>query len=368
MDYPIHVLCVVSTLDRGGAETMIMNLFKEIDRNLVIFDFVKHTDKEGEYEKEILALGGKIFRAPRYKIYNTIQYNSWWSNHLKNHPEHQIVHGHFFTISAVYFKTAKRLNRITIGHSHATPREMSTVYGKMKQIIENYLISRIEKYADYCMACSNEAGKWLFPNKPFVVLKNAIDINKYVYQPNVGMEVRKELGLGESFVLGAIGTIKEVKNPYGIIAILNEVLKEIPDTRLLWVGNDGGLKKAVEIKLGEMNISKQVVFTGVRADVNRLLQAMDVFIMPSLNEGIPLAGIEAQAAGIPCLFSNSISRDVAITDLCSFLPLSDLTAWKKSIIKAHGEKRKDEREKLVAAGYDVHITAAWLQDFYSKML
>ena len=120
MKYPVHVLCVMSTLDRGGAESMVMSLFRKIDKEKVLFDFVKHTNQIGAYEDEIKELGGKIYIAPRYKIINHLAYRRWWREFLELHPEYKLIHGHFFTISAVYFKVAQSLSRITIGHSHST--------------------------------------------------------------------------------------------------------------------------------------------------------------------------------------------------------------------------------------------------------
>ena len=153
---PIRVLCVFSLLDRGGAESMCMNLFRNIDRNLVQFDFVKHTSKTCDFEKEIRNLGGRIYEAPQYKIYNHFAYCEWWDRFFKKHPEYKIVHGHYYTTSPIYFKVAKKNNRITIGHSHS-----SSIDGKIKEL----LIRNVQKYSDYCFACSNEAGKWLFPDR-----------------------------------------------------------------------------------------------------------------------------------------------------------------------------------------------------------
>ena len=204
MDNPIRVLCVFSTLDRGGAESMCMNLYRHIDREKVQFDFVKHTTAKCAFDEEIISLGGKIYVAPRFRGYNLIQYQSWWRNHLAQHPEHRIIHGHYFTASKYYFAVCKKMNRITIGHSH------TDTYAN-KDIGKRIMIHGVENYCDYRLACSEKAGKLLYPHKDFIVLKNAIDTDLYRFDPAIRSEVRNEFHLGDSLVLGTVGTIKEVK-------------------------------------------------------------------------------------------------------------------------------------------------------------
>lgn len=361
MSEPIRVLCVFSTLDRGGAESMCMNLYRHIDRKKVQFDFVKHTPEKCAFDDEIESLGGRIYVAPRFKGYNLIQYQSWWRKYLEQHPEHQIIHGHYFTASKYYFSICKNLGRITIGHCH-------TDTYTWKDPAKLIMIHGVENLCDYRFACSEKAGKLLYPHKDFTVLKNAIDIEKFVYNPIIAKDVRTEFDLGDALILGVVGTIKEVKNPLGTVEILKAVVKTIPNTKLLWVGTDGGMKQQVVEKIKEYGLSDHVVFTGVRSDVHRLLQAMDVYLMPSFSEGIPVSGIEAQAAGLPCLFSDTVSRQVAIIECCEFVPLNDLEAWKNYVVLAVQKERKDTIQELRAAGYDIHTTAAWMQDFYLNIV
>ena len=351
---PSRILCVFGSLDRGGAETMCMNLYRHIDRSKIQFDFIKHTEEKCAYEDEIRALGGSIFAAPRFKGTNLIQYQNWWKKHLTLHPEHHIIHGHYFTISKFYFSVCKRMRKVTIGHSH------TDTYKNPAAIL---LFHGVESLCDYRLACSEKAGKLLYPHKDFVVLKNAIDVREYIYDPSVAEEVRKEFALGDTFVLGAVGTIKEVKNPLGMVEILKAVVRERPNTKLLWVGSDGGMRGQVVEKLKEYALQDNVIFTGVRSDVNRLLQAMDVFLMPSFSEGIPVSLIEAQAAGLRCFVSESVSREVDITGRCAFLPLGDYAQWAREIMEAE-LNHEDTYEQIVMAGYDICSTAAWLQDFY----
>lgn len=358
---PIRVLCVFSELNRGGAETMCMNLYRHIDRTKVQFDFVKHTPTTGAYEEEILALGGRIYEAPRYMIFNHCKYCQWWKKHFREHPEHRIVHGHFITIAAVYFQIAKKAECISVAHSHSTkPR------GSIFQVtIKKFYARKAQGKADYCFACSQDAGKWLFPNKEFTVLNNAIDAQKFQCDSAVREKVRTELGLDDSFTVGIVGSLSEVKNPFGTIEIFKAVHNKMPSAKLLWVGG-GALEQAIQQKLKEENLTDAVIMTGVRPDVDRLMQAMDVFIFPSLNEGLEMVAIEAQAAGVPCLCSDRVPREAGITELCQFLPLGQPDLWADRILSSD-LTRRDTYHEICNAGYDVHSAAKYMEKFYLKI-
>ena len=361
---PVRILCVFSTLDRGGSESMCMNLYRSIDRKLVQFDFVKHTPKEGAFEKEILDLGGRIYTAPRYKIYNHVQYIRWWKNHLKRHPEHTIIHGHYFTISAVYFKTAKKAGRITVGHCHCTPRPSELWENKIRKVVENYYMSKIEKYSDYCLACSKDAGKWLFLSKSFRVLNNAIDAQKFRFNKTTAKEIRKKLKLGDSFIIGSVGRFNLQKNPLGIVDIFYQIQLRRPNSKFIWVG-DGPMRKDAEEKTRSLGLTDKVLFLGVRSDVPKLLQAMDVFVFPSFYEGLGVALVEAQAAGVECFCSDAVPEEAGVTDLCHFLPLDNLNKWEEEICKIPANREHpDMMEAIINADYDIHTTSNWLQNFY----
>ena len=367
MEDIIRVLCVFSTLDRGGAESMCMNLYRNIDRHRVQFDFVKHTQNVGAFESEILSLGGRIYQAPRFTITNHGEYCQWWKKHFEAHPEHKIVHGHFFTISAVYFKVAQKYNRITVGHSHASPTNSVSLKYSLAHILVSLLVSKIEKYSDYCFACSKPAGEWIFKHKTFTVLNNAVDSELFRYDPLVRQQLRTEFGLENALVLGTVGNIAEVKNPYGMLEIIKAVQKKEKNIKMLWVGNKGQIFSALMEKTQEEGLSESVVFTGVRPDVDRILQAMDAFILPSFSEGLSVVTIEAQAAGLPCFISEAVPREAEITDLCTFLPINDPEKWADAILKTDFSHRRDTTQMIIDAGYDIHTTAKWLEDFYLRI-
>ncbi|MBO6193568.1 MAG: glycosyltransferase [Clostridiales bacterium] len=340
-----------------------MNLYRNIDRNKVQFDFVKHTHEKGAFEDEIVNLGGIIYEAPRYKIYNYCQYRSWWINHFKNHPEHKIVHGHFFTISSVYFRFAHEMSRITIGHSHSTSHVDYSVKNTMKYM----LVKRVEQYSDYCFACSENAGKWVFPHKEFFVLNNAIDSDLFKYNEETRRRIRREFGVSERYVVGHIGNFSPPKNHRFIIEIFNEIRKKDNNALLILIG-DRELRARIEQLVYDYDLDDSVIFAGVRDDIPTVIQSFDVFLFPSLYEGLGIVAVEAQASGLHTICSNVIPREVELTDLVDFVSLDkSAEEWADIVLKYNnGYKREDVTEEIVKAGYDIHDTAQQLQEFYIK--
>ena len=364
---PIRVLCVFSTLDRGGAESMCMNLYRKIDKSKVQFDFVKHTHNKCAFDDEILSLGGRIFEAPRYKMYNIFQYRKWWKRFFQKHPEYRIIHGHWFSISAICFKIAHNFGCITIGHSHCTKgTENGTLKSILRTWIKTFHMRKLEKNSDYCFACSTPAGEWVFPNKEFTVLNNAIDTNKFKFDVDVRKRVRNQLHIDKNFVIGAVGRIMYQKNPLGIVEIFKSAQSRIPNAKLLWVG-DGPMREEAENKLKEYGLFDCVIMTGVRSDVNELMQAMDVFVFPSFYEGLPVVSVEAQAAGLPCLLSEGITREAKITERCTFLPIDNFSLWANEIENLQKCERTDTRKSIIDSGYDINETSKWLENFYLKI-
>lgn len=364
---PIRVLCVFGSLDRGGAETMCMNLFRQIDRKEVIFDFVKHTNKTGAFEEEIKELGGRIYTCPALTTKSYLQYINWWDRHFEKHPEHHIIHGHMFTTSGIYFKVAHKHKRIAIGHSHCANSGIGIDdRSGIESLIRKHLRDSIASNSDYRLACSFDAGKLIFPNDEFVVLKNAINVKNFMFDEHSRSEIRREFSIPDDCkMIAVIGSIATVKNPLGVIEICKELKRRTEKWRLVWCGT-GSLIEEIENIITENNLRKYVTMAGVRNDINRILQGADVYLMPSLYEGLPVSVIEAQASGIPCFLSDTISKEANVTGLCHFLPLNQWELWANEIIKQK-TIRLDTREKMKEAGYDIESTTKWLQNFYVEI-
>jgi glycosyltransferase involved in cell wall biosynthesis len=331
-----------------------MNLYRNIDRERVQFDFVKHTPEKGAFEDEIVSMGGIIYQSPHFSLKNILKYRNWWLQHLRTHPEHQLVHGHYFTASAVYFSFVKKYRRVAIAHSHIA------YFGG---IIKRLLCMRIEKEADYCLACGWEAGKLLYPHRHFIVINNAIDVSQFSYSEVIRNQYRRQLGVDNNIVLGIVANFSDHKNPKGVIELVRHLVSINDKYKLIWVGDGGGLKNKIVDLVKTYNMEEYVMMLGKRDDVPMLMQAMDAFILPSLYEGLPVVLIEAQAAGLKCFTSNTVTSEANISGNCTYLPLDEWQQWADSI--AHADLRhKDMYNEIAEAGYDIHTTAKWLQEFY----
>jgi len=364
----IRILHVFGKLNRGGAETMVMNLYHNIDRDKIQFDFVVHTDEDCDYFEEIKELGGRIYTVPRYRVINHFKYKKAWSEFFKKHPEYKIIHGHVRSTALIYLKIAKKYGLKTISHSHST----SSGSG-IKSVVKNILQFPIRYIADYFFACSKEAGLWLYgrktcENSNFYIVKNAIDIQKYRFNIDIRNKIRKEFNLEDKFVIGHIGRFVPVKNHTFLIDVFYEIYKTNKDAVLFLIG-DGELKEIIMKKVKKLNIQNSVIFTGVRNDVPMLLQAMDVFVFPSLHEGLGLVLIEAQAANLKCVVSDKIPTEAFVTPNIKSLSLKDsINTWKNEILNCKNDRTDYSYNKKLLDMYDIKHTSKWIFDFYSKLL
>ena len=359
---PIRVLVVSHCMDRNGAESLIMNIYRNLDRNKVQFDFLLHCNYRSAFEDEIESIGGRIFKISPYKIYNHFAYVKTLERFFSNHPEYRIVHGHLFNRIA-YLKVAKKLGLITIAHCHA-----STNGNGISAKIADYLHRNINRYSDYRFACSRQAGEWLYGEKAsFTVIPNAIDTSIFKFNSEKRKLVRTDLGISEcSMVIGHIGRFIQVKNHEFILRVFAAYKKIVPDSSLLLVG-DGPLLNTVKEKTGILGLSDSVITTGARQDIPDLLCAMDCFIFPSLFEGLPVTLIEAQCSGLPCVIADHITDEAAVTDLFTRLSLSqNPESWAYKIAK-NENKREPYSTVVMNAGYDIKKTSAELQAFYLKL-
>ena len=358
---PIRVLHVVTYMGRGGLETMLMNCYRHIDRNRVQFDFLVHRSFKADYDSEIIKLGGKIYRLPRLNPFNPV-YLKKLDAFFEEHPEYQIIHVHQDCMSSVVLKEAERCGvRVRIAHSHSSNQSKDIKY-LIKLFYRNY----ISNYATDLFACSADAGKWMFRGAPFSILNNAIDSREFKFNSEVRHAIREQTCVHDACtVIGHVGRFDAAKNQSFLLDIFSEIVKREPNAKLLLVG-DGPLRKQIENKAAGLGLSDRVIFTGVRSDVADLMQAMDILVFPSKNEGLPVTLVEAQAAGLPCVISDSIPRDAVITkDLVTTRSLQDSPAkWAEHVFSRKQEVRSDHSEEVKAAGFDIRETAKWLEEFY----
>ena len=372
MQKPIRILHVLGRLDRGGAETMIVNIYRNIDRSKVQFDFVIHTEEKCDYDDEIRKLGGKIFSIPRYTGKNHFSYKKAWHTFFINHPEYKLIHGHMRSTAGIYLKVAKKHGLITIAHSHSTASRGN----KIEQLAKNIMQLPIRYLSDYLFACSDEAGKWLFGkdvNKRdnYSIIKNAIDVEKYTFNETIRNEIRKNLGIENKFVLGHIGSFTFPKNHKFIIEIFDEIRKINSNTVLLLLG-EGELRPQIEKQVEDLGIKDKVILTGTVPNVHEYLQAMDVFLFPSIFEGLGMAVIEAQAAGLPCVISDAVPDEAIVTDKVNIIPLNKQQSsiqWANAIINIDiYNRREDTSRSLIEHGYDIKSEVEKVKNIYFDIL
>lgn len=362
---PIRVLQVFGSMNRGGAETMIMNLYRHVDKSKIQFDFIVHTDEEGAYDKEIKQLGGNIYRVPRYTVRNHVAYVKAWQSFFKLHTEYKIMHSHIRSTASIYLPIAKRNKLVTIIHSHST----SSGNG-IASILKNIYQYPLRYQADYYFACSKIAGIWLFGKKVtnqdnFIVLKNAIETERFMYNEEFRRKIRSELKIEDKFVVGHVGRFNFPKNHPFIIDIFKEVVERHPESVLLLVG-EGEERQKIEDKVAKQNLQNKVIFAGVREDIPQLLNAMDVFLFPSLFEGLPVSLIEAQANDLQIFASDQITDEVAISSNLNFISLEKTAdEWAVDLLDCIGKTaRMDKNETIKKAGYDILESSKYLQDYY----
>ena len=366
MAEPIRVLHVFGQMNIGGAETMIMNLYRHIDHSKIQFDFMVHTKEKCAFDVEIEQLGGKLYRVPKYTGTNHFSYKKAWKDFFIEHPEYKIIHGHVRSTASIYLKIAKKNGLKTIAHSHST---QSRGEG-LSKIVKHILQRNIKNIADNFLACSLDAGEWLFGEKivngpNFNVLKNAIDIKSYSYNERIRKEIRKKFNIEDKFVVGHIGNFQKAKNHKFVIEVFNELLNKNSNSVLILIG-DGELRSEVESQLKKLNILDQVIILGSVSNVNDYYQAMDIFLFPSLYEGLGMVSIEAQTSGLLCFVSNSLPQDIFITNNVHGLSLSKTpNEWAEIILEIIKQYERFGQESMAfKAGYDINNTANWLQNFY----
>lgn len=362
---PQRILHVLGALDRGGAETMVMNLYRHIDRSKLQFDFVIHIEKKCDYTDEILSLGGRIYSMPQYNGINTVQYIKAWNSFFKKHTEYKIVHGHMRSTASIYLMVAKKYGIYTVAHSHNTSsgRGISAIAKNLYQYPIRYI-------ADYFFACSETAGKWLFGDKiiqsdRFEVINNAIDADSYRFNPINRASLRESMGLKNKFVIGHIGRFHEQKNHEFLVDVYKEIKKKYPESVLLLIG-EGELKQNIKEKVCKLGLEASIYFLGMREDVNDILQAVDLFLFPSIYEGLGIVAIEAEASGIPVICSDRVPYDVQLTENVEFVELN-IDKWLEAVERyRYFEDRKDTYEAIKNSGYDIHTTAVKMEEFYLR--
>lgn len=360
----IRVAQVMGKMAGGGVEAVVMNYYKYIDKNKVQFDFIVDSDSTNIPKEEIESMGGRVIIVPPYQRLN--KYIPALIKLFKT-EKYKIVHSHINTLSIFPLFAAKQAGiPVRIAHNHSTAGK-----GELKKNTLKYVLRPFSKLMpNYYFACSEYAGKWLFGKNAFKknnakIINNAINLDKFLYNKEIRERKRKELKLESKFVVGHVGRFTYQKNHRFLIDIFNEIHKQDNNAILMLIGT-GELEEEIKQKVKNLNLSEYVRFMGQRNDVNEMMQVMDVFVLPSFYEGLPVVGIEAQATGMPCVVSAAVTKEVEVTNKVEFIDLcNDANFWAKKILEKKSFKRNNAENELTKNGYNIKIEANKLAEYYN---
>lgn len=366
---PIRVAHIIGKWLGGGVESVVMNYYRHIDRTKIQFDFLCDEDSTNIPYEEIEYLGGRVILIPPYQ--KVFKYQKELIRIFKEN-KYKIVHSHINTLSVFPLRAAKKAGvKVRIAHSHSTTNKKEWKKNLLKQVLRPF--SKV--YATDYMCCSELAGKWLFGDKAYdsgkvYLLNNAIDLDKFKYDEYLRKEKRKELNItDDTLVIGHVGRFVAQKNHTFLIDIFNEVHKKNNNSILLLAGQ-GPLKEEIENKVKELRLNDSVRFLGQRNDVNELYQAFDVFCLPSLYEGLPVVGVEAQATGLLCELSNDMTKEAKILDTTRFISLNtSYEEWAAIILDDYSKfKRHDTTSEITKNNFNIKNETSKLENEYSELL
>lgn len=368
----INVLQIGMTWNMGGTESYIMQQYRNADPKKVHYDFVNiNSHHEIAFHEEIISKGSKIYSICSRHLNPVKHYYQWLKlmNSIKGKYSAIVLNSN--SLEYVFPLFIAKIYGIPtrIIHSHNSGNQHKIGYLRKMLIFFNTFLLKLSA-TNYC-ACSEKAGRWMFGDKQkFQIIHNAIDTGKFVLDRDKRLKIRQSLALGDALVLGHVASFCYQKNNEFMIEIFNEVHKVNPKTNLLLVGGAVGDKSVLDVcklKVKQLGLTESVKFLGMRTDVPNLMQAMDCFVLPSRFEGLPFVGIEAQASGLPCFFSDTITKELEITKLCHFIGLEKSSKeWAKAILENSSIERRDMSSDIRKAGYDIKTEVKKIEEVYQK--
>lgn len=360
-----RILCLISGMNSGGAETFLMKLYRKFDRNFYQMDFCVNIKEEGFYDKEILEMGGRIYHIPS-KSENLLAFRKQLAKLVEKEKYEYVLRITSNTMGFMDLKIAKKAGAKVCAARSSNSSDAEGMKAKIVHLIGRRLYSR---YVDVKIAPSDLSaiytfGKKEYKNKNVCILKNAVDLDIYKYSEDERKKIRKELGiLDDELVCGHIGRFSKQKNHKYLIDVFSKVSKKRSNTKLILVGK-GELEGEVIEQCEKLGIRNKVLFLGVRSDVPAILSAIDIFVFPSLYEGMPNTVIEAQATGLPCIIADTITREANVLGTVKFLSINNATdLWVNEILNT-GKIRYKSKEKFMKNGYEINSS---VEDFLNYM-
>lgn len=364
MGDPLRILHVVVNMNRGGAETLIMNLYRNINKEKVQFDFL--TCRRGVFDAEIIKMGGRVYQIPYITEVGPTAYAKEIDRFFTLNPAYQVIHSHLDKMSGLVLRSAKKAHiPIRIAHSHNTESEG----GALAKLFKWYVGSYVNRSATHLYACSQAAAKWMFGTnaRHAFILKNGVETEQFQFKEHVRERIRSSLNIHkDTFVVGHVGRFSEQKNHLFLLDVFASIHKQRPNTVLLLAG-DGELREKIIERIRFLHLQNHVKLLGVREDVPALLQAFDLFMFPSFHEGLPVTLIEAQATGLPCVISDQITAEVDMGIECvKYLPITNPSIWVNHLLKMKEipQPREVYDDALAKKGYDIKQIAKQVETSY----
>lgn len=368
----IKILVLITLMDRAGAETVMMNYLRKLNRDKFCVDFLINRQDRADYEDEIEALGGKVYRMSPMYPWKLAQYRKELRRFLMEHPEYKIIHSNLEERSYVPLRIAKKQGvPVRIAHAHSVPKKRD-----IKMIVRKYFKMRVKSVATHRFSCGAGPAKWLYGSQDgVVIMKNAVEVDKFKKNQQIRENVRQDIGVEkDALLLGHVGRFSYEKNHEFLIDIFKNVNNIHPNSKLLLIG--GGkpkseVKKKEKIikKVKKLGLEDKVIFLGIREDIDRLMQAMDVLVMPSITEGFPVTLMESQAAGLKSIVSTAVPKECNITGTIKYLSLKKgAKKWAEEIVAMKDVKLDAEvmNHKMKDAGYDVNDNIEWMENLFQE--
>lgn len=364
----MRVLQIIGNVCGGGVEAVVMNYYRHIDRRRIQFDFVIDGYEKSLLDDEIASLGGRVYKVERYN--KNVLKQIYQIYRIVKDNKYEVVHSHMNTL-AVFSLCAAWLGgaRIRIVHNHTTATRQEKLRSLLKYMLRPF--SRI--FANVYLACSMVAGKWMFGDRVetgnVTIVNNAIDVHRFAYDERLRTEGRKRLGIEpDALVVGHVGRFAYQKNHAFLIDIMAKLVKRDATAVLVLIG-DGPLMEKIAYEVKQRGLEGNICFLGLQKNVAELYHIMDLFVLPSWYEGLPVVAVEAQANGLPCIVSDRVSKECKLTSSLSFLRLEQSTTeWAEEILCRQGKRNSHAEKELAEAGFDIKTEAGRLQNFYETLV
>lgn len=365
----IRILHYIPGFRYGGIESLFLEWYRFIDKSEFQFDLLTRVENENSLIlKQYRNMGGRVNRLETLSFGNIVRFRKSVKKFFEGEEKYDIVHIHGDDPFIMYYAKRNGASKIIL-HSHTIKREEGGIKAWLNTNNEKI---DLKLWADEGWACSIRAANWKFRGSKWSdgnvkIIHNPVNWKKYIFNNTVRKEVRNYWNLDDKFVVGTVGRITEAKNPNAVIDIFSMVKRKKENACLLWVG-DGIKLTLAKKKIDELNLGDSIILTGYRDDIPELMQAMDVFVFPSLWEGLGLAALEAQAAGLKTVCSENVPEEVDVSPLCKHIPLDNMDSWVMEICEAEHVKREDTSHYFMDSVYDISYGIQELEKSYKEVL